>query len=225
MTRRPRLVRVGFRESSSTQGVKRRTSARCRRSRARADEFPQGREDRIRPIRRPGSRSGGRDAARRGSCRSRGRPAAATDRCCRGTRRMRAPRRPSIRDRHRRAMPQGRPRSSPWLPAAADRTPAAAGAARRNSCVPTGRNRPAGVVCSVMSQRKDRKPGLDIGRRRRSHVRSRSAPAAGARCRRTSPSSNQTQSCVSTTDRMDISLSASSCRIRLAEESSAVTAQ
>ena len=92
---------------------------------ARADEFRRGREDRTQPTRHPYSHLGGRDAIHRDSCRFRYRPGARSGRCSRGTRRMRAPRPLSIRDRHPRARPQDRPRSLPWLPGAAGRTPAA----------------------------------------------------------------------------------------------------
>ena len=128
MTRRPRLVRVGVAGSS---GTARPEAARVRcdpRSCEQAGESPRGREDRRRRIRRPCSRSGGRDAAHRDSCPFPGRPGATTDRCCRETTRRRAPRRPAIRHHHPHATPQGRPRSSPRLPRAADRTPAAASA-------------------------------------------------------------------------------------------------
>ena len=64
--------------------------------------------------------------ARRDSCPSPDRPAATTDHCCQETTRTRAPHRPAIRHCHPRAKPQGRLRSSPRLPTAADRTPVVA---------------------------------------------------------------------------------------------------
>ena len=122
------------------------------------DGSPRGPADRRRRTRHRGSRWRGQDAIHRGSCRSRDRPAATTNRCRRGTRRMPVRHPPSIRDRHRHAKPPGRPRSSPRLPEAADRTGAAAGACHRSSPEPTGRKTPAAEVCSVMSQRKDLRP-------------------------------------------------------------------
>ena len=72
--------------------------------------------------------------------------------------RMRAPHLPSIRDWRPHATQQGRPRSSQWLPKAADRTALGGFRLWPKLSEPTGLKQPDGAVCTVMSQAKDRKP-------------------------------------------------------------------
>ena len=80
MTRLPRLVRVGSCRAVKHASLTRATS-RAIAAAARTAEFPRGREDRRRPIRRPCSHWGGRDAGHHDSCPCPGQPGGASDRC------------------------------------------------------------------------------------------------------------------------------------------------
>ena len=157
------------------------------------------------------SRWRGRDADRRNSCRFADRSAPPTDRCCRETTRTRA----AASARHSR-LPSARQAAS----AGGDRggrferllVKRHAGCWRLapKLCEPTGRKKPASLVCNDMSQRSDLKPaavyaGVPV-----------EAPVTIKACGKralsyASSSSNHTQSCVSTDDSMETNLSASRC--------------
>ncbi len=147
------------------------------------DEYLQAQADRTRPTRRRDFRWRGRDAIHRGNRRSWDRRARPTGRCCRETRRTPSLRWLSIPNRHLLATRSGRPRSSRWLPPAADRTRAAVGAVRRSRRCRRGGNDPStpfvGSSASAVISTRHR-----YSQAFASLCPSPSGPAAGARCRK-----------------------------------------